>query len=232
MTKVRQKSLVFVGFFLLLLIGLFVRLNWLSRNIPSAQVIWNDQQLYIFVDENNVLWSGSLIRSALDEIKTSVMAVPRPTKQVFVCKVFVWSQGALEAHEVRDFKCAGMLAPYDGHLYAFVGGREGGVFRWTGRAFEKLDSAEEKSVLGSFTLRNNLFAREHWSQDWTYYPFPGIEKTLDIPLRDGPVKLVAEHENSVLAISILPLKGQAVQVYRGEDRKGYISSGEAIRYLH
>ncbi len=216
----------------LLVIALSVRVSWLSTNIPSAQVLWNDREIYVFVDENNVLWSGNLLRSAIGEIKTSLTAVPPPTKQVFVCKAFVWTNGGLEAHEIRDFQCASTLAPYRGRVHAFVGGRNEGVWRWTGSSFVKLDAADEKTALGSFRLRTELFQREHWSQDWLFYPFAGTEKMLDIPLRDGTVKLVSKHEGNSLVISLKSsAQAQPVLVYRGEDKKGYISQKEAKRLL-
>src|SRR2546421_1844082 len=216
--KTHKRLFIFIALAMLLTIALSVRLNWLSRTIPLAQVLWNDREVYIVVDENNVLWSGNLVRSEIWDIETFLTAVPPPTKQIFVCKMFVWTHGKLEAHEIRNFRCAAMLAPYQGRVHAFVEGRNGGVWRWNGSSFDKLDAAEEKTVEGSFTLRNDLFQREHWSQDWTFYPFAGNEKTLDVPLKDGHLKLFAKHDSNSLVISIASnAQAQPVQVYRGQD---------------
>jgi hypothetical protein len=169
---------------LMVISSLFVRVYTFDSNTPSAQALWNQREMFIFVEQNKLGWSQNLAVFLLSTAKRVLGIQTQPNFRRIDCIAFTVSDHGVEKHVAKGMNIVGAIAPYNGVPHVFLG-TDGGtsVERWTGSGFAQLPKPEAAEVLESFQYLNDLYKREGWSQ-----------------VHLLPVKADAEHALSLMGV--------------------------------
>lgn len=197
----------------LVLLSLFVQRYWIRQYSSGAQVLWHDDECYVFVGSNTVGWSGSYLEEKWKDLKSLVIGNGDPPRKLGEdLTVFRYSHGTLEKYFLKGMPSGVGVAPFEGTLYAFIGGQAPlPVWRWTGSNFVQLDNAEATRIRGSFKLTSELIAREGWfSNDLLSFGVP--ETVFSTKLESGEIKIILRSRgfpNPHNSISIQSSKGES-----------------------
>jgi hypothetical protein len=145
--------------------GKFIHIRTYDVTTPGAQALWNQNELYIFVEQNKLAWSQDVWSFCWTLAKGLVRIPTRPDFQRIDCTVYRVTSSKVEEHLAKGWHVAGAVAPYKGIPHAFIGGdRDAGVYRWTGNDFVKLSPSEALAATSGYTYTDELFKREGWAQ--------------------------------------------------------------------
>lgn len=199
----------------------------------GAQAVWNQEELYVFVEQNKVGWSESVWSFASQVIKGAFGVATPPTFKRIDCLVYRITKDTVERRTAKGWHVAGTIAPFRGSLYAFVGGGSpgGGVFRWDGENFLRLSASDAESLQQSFTYRDDLFAREGWSQIPALLPGSRPARH-SITLTGIPFTINASQtEDGTSTIELVNEQAHSAQtIYQFKNEPGFMGSG-AYRHL-
>jgi hypothetical protein len=150
--------------FIVVLVGMVIRIRPFDVITSGAQALWNQNELYIFVEQNKVASSQS-VWSFSWSLAKGWLAIPSSASFHRIdCTVYRITSSAVEEHFAKGWNVAGSLAPYKGMPHAFIGGKQdAGVYRWTGDGFAKLSPSEALAVQSGYTYTDDLFKHEGWS---------------------------------------------------------------------
>jgi len=149
---------------IVLLVGTVIHIRPYSVATPSAQALWNQNELYIFVEQNKVASSQNIWSFSWTVAQGPFGFKNTPAFHRLDCLVYRVTSSKIEEHLAKGWDVAGTIAPYKGVPHAFIGGnRDAGVYEWTGNDFAKLTPTEAVAANSGYTNTDELFKREGWS---------------------------------------------------------------------
>jgi hypothetical protein len=149
----------------LLVVGVFVPIRSQDIITSGAQALWNKDELYIFVEQNKMVWSQNLWSFSWGFIKRSLTAATPPTFRRIDSTVYRVTSTTLEEDLAKGWHVVWAIAPFKGVPHAFMGvDHNWGVYRWLGNGFEQLSSSEALAAKSGYASMDDLFTREGWTQ--------------------------------------------------------------------
>jgi hypothetical protein len=164
--KTRAPLRAFLIAFVVLVTGLLIRIRTCNVVTASADAVWHQNELYIFVEQNKLAWSQNLWSSLWSLAKGTLLIPTSPDFHRIDCIVYRVTNTTAEEHLAKGWHIAGSIAPYKGMPHAFIGGESDarGVYRWTGKDFVRLTPSETEAAESGYTYTEELFKREGWSR--------------------------------------------------------------------
>lgn len=211
-----------------LVAGMLIHIRTYSVNTPGAQALWNQNELYIFAEQNKVAWSQNVWSFLWSGGKRTLMIQTAAHFHRIDCLVYRITSTTEEDHLAKGWHVDGTIAPYKGVPHAFIGGEDtSGVYRWTGKDFVRLSPSEATDARSSYTYTGELFKHEGWTE---VHVLPvrgtaeqalvlgGIPFTLRaIQTQDGMSKIELIKANDPKSIRVL---------YDFKNTTGFLSSAE------
>ncbi len=186
-----KKTLILLTLVLALgVISIQYQRYWVRQNRYVSQVLWNENECYIFCAINTSGWSGNYLSELYISLREflGLYTVTKNLREDTIVWHFV--NGNMSKYYIKNFRCGG-FSPYNGIIHRFIGGEAPlSVWRWTGSDFEKLNQEEGDKIRGSFKLVNELLAKEKWSEYYSQLGFNIGETKFAIKLRDYDLELI------------------------------------------
>ena len=233
----RLLRLTLIALFVLL-VGMVIRIRPCDVVTPGAQALWNQNELYIVVEQNKVASSQNVWSFSWSLAKGRLGIPTAPSFHRIDCIVYLITSSKVEEHLAKGWHVAGTVAPYKGIPHAFIGGdRDAGVYRWTGNNFAKLSPSEALRASSGYTYTDELFKRVGWSRadllpvreskDYAV-TLGGVQFTLRV------TQMLEETSSKVTTASRIELingsDAKSVRIlYEFKDKHGLLSSSEYKR---
>ena len=215
------------------LAGMLFHIRTYDVTTPGAQALWNQNELYIFVEQNKLVWSQDVWSFSLTLAKGLLRIPTAPDFQRIDCTVYRITSSKVEEHLATGWHVAGAVAPYKGIPHAFIGGdRDAGVYRWTGNDFVKLSPAEALAASSGYTYMDELFKRDGWTQT---HVLP-VRGSADYKVTLGGVAFTVRSTQAEDGTSKIELRqgtdpGRTEVVYESRNKVGFLSATEYKRLV-
>ncbi len=161
----------------------------------NLEVIWNDKEAFIKVGIQNSGVAGSLPRLIWRELLAFVSFKADLVREDMI----VWhvEDGVTKRHHFTGFQSGGGMFPYGGNIYYTVGVDNladwPALWRWKESSFEQLDKSNAKTIMATFSILDEVIAREGWHERKIY--FTDNKVAVQMRLGTNNVVLVVEGKN-------------------------------------
>jgi hypothetical protein len=149
------------------LVGMFGSVkNYYIEHKASANVtvLYNNQEAFIFAGKEINGYVGRRATFLLNETCALNSLVTDVNSDLIVIHC---DEDGCSVCTISGFQHQGRPFIHNGHLY-FVHSADNGaslsVWRWNGTTFQRVDTDEAARIMNSFTLFDDLFAKEGWKQ--------------------------------------------------------------------
>jgi hypothetical protein len=148
----KKKLLCFLAI-LLLTPFFFIKGVWFKQDHPSIVLIWNNNESYIFIEENiefiesNMV--GCLIYGVLDSLG---MEISRRTQKSSNIIAFHIDRDGMRKTVSKGVNICCEMNFWEGKLLMIRGGSQPQVWKWNGDFFEPLGAAESSSIRESYVF--------------------------------------------------------------------------------
>jgi len=100
---------------IVLLVGTVIHIRPYSVATPSAQALWNQNELYIFVEQNKVASSQNIWSFSWTVAQGPFGFKNTPAFHRLDCLVYRVTSSKIEEHLAKGWDVAGTIAPYKGY---------------------------------------------------------------------------------------------------------------------
>jgi len=146
---------------------LFVPHIYVQFEFPGpAQVLWNDQHGFVFLQKNQQGWSVTPIQYLKSALLSAAGGYDPFTDSRADVTVLEINRGKVRSYLVPNFDVLSGVFPYKGALYVMY--YENGKaempknYRWTGESFDPILVEEAQRIRADFQFVSDLITREGW----------------------------------------------------------------------
>lgn len=160
--KIKRSWFVVISAVVILILLLTTRLHFVLESLLEVQALGKSNELYILVQHSYVVSAGT----AIPLVVKGLLGLPPPDMQRVRTDMIIGhvSTNGLKAAVVRDFDWGGSCFPYKGTLHFARGGDHGGIWRWTGSTFLKLEHSEASEILNSRADSDEVIKSAGWTR--------------------------------------------------------------------
>lgn len=199
-----------------------------------GQVLWNDQQCFIFVQTNNSGWRLTPSRYLISGLLGALGARTDFTDTDAIVEVFHIHDGRVDEHTVRHFQLATTTFPYQGKLYMMyyaTGSQSSGVadeaknYVWDGQTFVPVDKGEANRIRGTFQYQEEILSKEGWTSKSFNSSFSGWSVEIGQP--NGKYLLEIQHPSqSATTITLRRPATEQELIKYGDGKPRLVSKGK------